>query len=340
MTLISIVIPVFNRARLIEKTLNSVRGQTLANWECIIVDDVSTDETRTITSSLIKGDNRFKLLVRSQNYKSGGNGARNMGLKHAQGTHIIFFDSDDLLHSKALKERLEDVIANPDCDCYLYKTQLFKKEPEDLQFIWNTQNPDESIEDLTRRFIEQDMPWHTNGALWTRTFLDKIGGWDEDLKVWQDWEFHIRALTQNPKLYCDTEKPDNYYRINNFNSIASSHNSESYIHNVSLALKKVEILLWDKLKKEESLRLSYNYLIVRNLIQYPLFHGMRTLPFKMVFTVNYRSLSFIRYLSKSIFIWFFSFYKMRHLAKKITYFDRLKTKSTHLKISLETTYEH
>lgn len=340
MTFFSIVIPVFNRAHLIRETLNSVKGQTLENWECIIVDDGSEDSTRKVMQNVIKGDNRFKLFERSEAYKSGGNGARNMGFQNSSGTHITFLDSDDILHPKALENRFRDVLDHSYHDCYLYRTQLFKKVPGDLQLLWNIQKPNESIADLIQRFIAQDMPWHTNGALWSRDFLNKIGGWDEDLKAWQDWELHIRALTHNPILYLDMKEPDNYYRINNSSSIASAHNSEDYLHNVSLALKKVEALLWNKLKNEDSFRFSFNYLIIRNLIQYPCFHGMRILPFKLIFTVNYKSLGLIGYLSKSIFICFFSFHKMRHIAKKITYFDRLKTRSTHLNMPLETIYEH
>lgn len=67
--LVSIIVPTYNRSHLIIETLLSVRNQIFDAWECIIVDDGSTDDTITVVTDFIKGDNRFRLLVRPDDRK-------------------------------------------------------------------------------------------------------------------------------------------------------------------------------------------------------------------------------------------------------------------------------
>lgn len=98
MPLISIIIPAYNVSPWLSATLHSVQDQTFTNWECIIVDDGSTDNPATC----IPDDPRFR-LIRQAN--AGVSTARNRGLDEAQGTLIAFLDGDDIWHPQAL-ERL------------------------------------------------------------------------------------------------------------------------------------------------------------------------------------------------------------------------------------------
>jgi len=95
--LVSIIIPTYNRAHLIGETLDSVVAQTYENWECIIVDDGSSDNTDEVIEEYTKKDTRFKYYHRPEEHLPGGNGARNYGFKMSQGEYIIWFDSDDLM---------------------------------------------------------------------------------------------------------------------------------------------------------------------------------------------------------------------------------------------------
>ncbi|WP_179315800.1 glycosyltransferase family 2 protein [Winogradskyella undariae] len=95
--LVSIIIPTFNRAHLIGETLDSVLGQTYQNWECIVVDDGSTDATDELLSEYCNRDTRFQYYHRAKSFKAGGNGARNYGLELSKGEYIQWFDSDDLM---------------------------------------------------------------------------------------------------------------------------------------------------------------------------------------------------------------------------------------------------
>ena len=95
--LVSVIIPTYNRAHLIRETLDSVLAQTYQNWECIIVDDGSSDDTDEVVGEYVEKDSRFKYFHRPEEHLPGGNGARNYGFRMSQGEYVQWFDSDDLM---------------------------------------------------------------------------------------------------------------------------------------------------------------------------------------------------------------------------------------------------
>jgi glycosyltransferase involved in cell wall biosynthesis len=109
--LISIIIPTFNREKLIAKTLDSVLIQTYHNWECIIVDDGSSDNSYTIIDKYLNKDNRFHFTKRNREPK-GASTCRNIGTNMASGEYLIFLDSDDVLDTLCLENRVNKVL-NP-----------------------------------------------------------------------------------------------------------------------------------------------------------------------------------------------------------------------------------
>lgn len=90
---ISIIIPVYNVAPWLAFTLQTVQAQTFTDWECVVIDDGSTDATASIVTDFACGDSRIRLL---QQANAGVSAARNRGLDEARGTYIAFLDGDDL----------------------------------------------------------------------------------------------------------------------------------------------------------------------------------------------------------------------------------------------------
>ena len=100
--LVSIIMPSYNTGKFIKETINSVLNQTYNNWELIIVDDCSTDDTEEIVNAI--KDNRIKFLKNSTN--SGAAISRNKAIKEAKGKWIAFLDSDDLWKKEKLEKQI------------------------------------------------------------------------------------------------------------------------------------------------------------------------------------------------------------------------------------------
>ena len=103
--LVSIITPSYNSAKFIAETIQSVQSQTYSNWEMIIVDDGSSDETENVVLSIIQKDKRIQFHKLSQNFGPGV--ARNFAIQQAKGNYIAFLDSDDLWKPEKLNKQLQ-----------------------------------------------------------------------------------------------------------------------------------------------------------------------------------------------------------------------------------------
>lgn len=117
----SIIIPTFNRAELIRETIDSISQQTYGNWECIVVDDGSTDNTREIIEEFSKTDPRIKYVHQENAERSA---ARNNGIEHAKGEWICFLDSDDHFLPENLSEFYNFIQTKHEEKCMLINQAL------------------------------------------------------------------------------------------------------------------------------------------------------------------------------------------------------------------------
>ena len=102
--LVSIITPSYNSAKFIKDCINSVASQTYKEWEMIIVDDCSTDDSRQLITKYAKKDNRIKVILLEENV--GAAAARNIAIKESEGKYIAFLDSDDLWKKNKLEKQL------------------------------------------------------------------------------------------------------------------------------------------------------------------------------------------------------------------------------------------
>ncbi|GJQ57442.1 MAG: glycosyltransferase family 2 protein [Candidatus Scalindua sp. AMX11] len=112
----SIITPVHNSEKFLKETLDSILCQTYTNWESIIINDNSNDNSLTIIEKYTKMDNRFKLINRVEN--GGAAVARNIGIQTAKGRFIAFLDSDDVWMSNKLEEQIKFMKMNSVEFCY------------------------------------------------------------------------------------------------------------------------------------------------------------------------------------------------------------------------------
>jgi len=97
--LVSIIVPCFNYGQFLSEALESLLAQTYPRWECIIVDDGSTDNTKEAVNFYVQKDSRFRYIYQVHR---GVSSARNRALKEAAGTYIQFLDADDMLEKDKL----------------------------------------------------------------------------------------------------------------------------------------------------------------------------------------------------------------------------------------------
>jgi glycosyltransferase involved in cell wall biosynthesis len=246
--LVSIIIPTYNRAHLINETLDSILGQKYSNWECIIVDDGSTDNTEEIVNNYLLKDNRFQYFERPLDRLAGGNAARNYGFEKSNGEFIQWFDSDDLMHEDLLNEKVATLISNPEFDYCLSRMTAFIKRENILIKIKETSIvTTKLLEDYLRKFIAVGTPT----SLWRKSILDKVKLFDESLKQSQDLEFNSRMFFNFPNC-CFVDKSLIYYRTDQ-NSISNRFfvNLEEYLDSFLEVRKRIITL--DPFNKEISI---------------------------------------------------------------------------------------
>ncbi|MGB3590694.1 MAG: glycosyltransferase [Nonlabens sp.] len=189
----------FNRAHMISQTLDSVLGQTYGNWECLIVDDGSSDETDNVVNDFIERDDRFKYFKRPDTYGKGLPGARNCGLDRATGNYIIFYDDDDIIHPQNLEISLA-YLKSASVDFCIYGKGVFVHEQTrpDISFYTDYINMDE-VEtinlSLQRELLDSTIPMASCTVLWCSSIMNKYR-FKEDLHYAEEWELYNRILSE------------------------------------------------------------------------------------------------------------------------------------------------
>jgi glycosyltransferase involved in cell wall biosynthesis len=260
--LISIVIPFFNRSRLLLRTLDSVINQTHNNWECILIDDGSNLEEVVLIKSFINKDNRFSLFQRPKNINKGMCGSRNVGIEKAIGDFIMFLDSDDLLKPFCLEQRISHFLKYKNLDFLIFQTELFNDKEGDLRKIPNILNKDKS--DISR-FISFDYPWNVIAPIYKLNLLKRYNiKWNESINMHEDIEFHLNILTFNLNYKKIDSTPDVYIRMGNDNKVSNDFkNIKSLVSNVKL-LENIKFYLergslYDKEMRQRLYGLSLFY---------------------------------------------------------------------------------
>lgn len=191
--LISIIIPTYNRAHLIGETIKSIQKQSFNNWECLIIDDGSTDGSEDFIKSFMANEPRIQYYRKPENRPKGPSSGRNFGFEKSKGDFINFFDSDDLMHPQKLEIDLKN-IKSGDYDFTISQSRFFNAEMQPSKVFWNTELwSDDPLND----FIIKKIGWGVNSPLWKRESLLKNNlRFDEYLITADDYFYHIEALSK------------------------------------------------------------------------------------------------------------------------------------------------
>lgn len=185
--LVSIIVPCYNQEKFISETIQSVINQTYTNWECIIVNDGSSDNSNEVINSLIINNKRIKLL---QQENQGVCVARNNGIKNSNGQFILPLDGDDLIDKSYLEKAITYFLNNPDTTLVYCKADRFDKKNK----YWNLP-----------KYNYKNEIWNNCifcSAIYKREDYDKTNGYNVNMKKGlEDWDFWLSLLNENSKVY-------------------------------------------------------------------------------------------------------------------------------------------
>ncbi len=193
--LISVIVPTYNRADVLDRCMESVFRQTYRPIELIVVDNGSTDHTQKVFESLQKRfeSDEFPMKWEKEEQR-GACQARNRGHKASSGRFICFFDSDDEMHPEMLstlfaafsdRRQSENGIKTPDFTAGFGRIDRSSKK-----------HPKSRSDNPARQLIDPVLITHN--ILASRTYLDRVGLWNPTLERWQDLEFGFRLLLPHP----------------------------------------------------------------------------------------------------------------------------------------------
>jgi glycosyltransferase involved in cell wall biosynthesis len=188
---VSIIIPCYNQARYLREALQSVAAQEWPDWEAMVVDDGSTDDTRQVAAGF--GDSRVRYLYQQNR---GLSGARNTGLRMAKGRYVAFLDADDEWEPAFLARCVKGLVEAPEA-VGVYASSRFIDEtgrvlPQSSQRPMVTKG-------FRRRILEGGF-FPVHAALVRREALQRHGGFDESLTSLEDWDLWLRLSAQGPMI--------------------------------------------------------------------------------------------------------------------------------------------
>lgn len=212
--IVSIVIPVFNNAELVQIMVDSIIAQDYKDWELLLVDDGSDAQTMAVLRRFSEMDDRVQVIIRNRLPK-GAQTCRNIGMDIAKGKYIVFFDSDDYVASCCLSQRVAYMEANSRLDFAVFPAMVFSNaDRSDAKLRYGVKP---KYGDDLFLFLIPHLPFVVWNNIYRLDSLRKKGiRWDEKLKSLQDSDFNMESILSDLRYeYASTPniEPDYYYRV-------------------------------------------------------------------------------------------------------------------------------
>ncbi|WP_165043396.1 glycosyltransferase family A protein [Dysgonomonas sp. ZJ709] len=227
---ISIIVPCYNQAAYLSETLQSVLDQEYADWECIIVNDGSPDNTEEIAMQWFEKDSRFKYFYKTN---SGVSDTRNFGIQQATGEYILPLDSDDKIESHYISKALKVFEKNTDTKLVYSNSILFGKKDEKI---------------IAHEFNFERLLFENYifcSAIFRKADFLKTSGYNPNMKHGlEDWDFWLTFLKKEDVVV----KLDDFHFFYRIKDISRSQ---------AIDIKKNESLLLQIFKNHTELYLSY-----------------------------------------------------------------------------------
>jgi len=256
---VTVVIPTFNHAKLLRRALDSVVAQTFNNWEAIVINNFSTDETIEVVESY--QDDRIKLI----NFKNNGviAASRNQGIKNARGTYIAFLDSDDNWYSEKLQKCVE--YANQRTQFICHGEKWINSDLSTREIMYGPANRATYLSLLFRGNCIS-----TSATCIETALLRSVDGFDESTEIVtaEDYDLWMRLAATNPKTVFIPEVLGEFHRLSDSASSAVLRNlsSERVVLQKHFAKQPKNVL--NRLKQRHRFAIA-NYGAARQLSHQP-----------------------------------------------------------------------
>jgi glycosyltransferase involved in cell wall biosynthesis len=251
--LVSIIVPSYNYESFIGETLENIQAQTYDNWECIVVDDGSTDRTSETLAEFALKDPRFRYLYQKN---SGPAIARNLGLRNALGEFVQFWDADDFLEKRKIEVHVGYLRTHPQVDIVYGSVRYFSTEaPEERRYAISGEDKQwmpaisGTGKEMLRAMVSMNI-MVIEAPLLRRSVVDTVGYFDTALPAIEDWDYFIRCAAMGKQFrYLDEE-----------GTLALVRSHANSLSNNNRRIRKAMLLLREKIagaiKDEELLELN------------------------------------------------------------------------------------
>lgn len=231
--LVTVIVPCFNHSDYVARAIESVLNQSYKNFELVVIDDGSEDDSFNILKKL-QEKHVFKLIAQKN---SGVCKTLNRAIREAaSGRYIALLASDDFWHQDKLKLQMQSLGQHPESEFCFSQAIEFTDEtnPSNGRLF-----PKKCLSGqvLNSVFLRQHVPAGT--MLFSRRLYDQLGGFDENLKE-EDWDFVIRSAAATS--FCSVNKPLLYYRSHATNTMKTRKRSSIFHQKIKILAKNFDLV--------------------------------------------------------------------------------------------------
>jgi glycosyltransferase involved in cell wall biosynthesis len=203
---VSLIVPAFNYGAFLPVTLDSVLRQHFQDWELIVVDDGSTDDTASVVKKYRERDRR---IVYAPQANQGVATARNAGLALAKGEYVQFLDADDLLENRKLDSQVRYLERNPQVDLVYGSARYFRSDhPDERRFGFLPESADKAWmpevsgtgKEVQPAIVKANI-MVVHAALVRRSLVDQVGPFDQTVAPLEDWDYWLRCALQGATFH-------------------------------------------------------------------------------------------------------------------------------------------
>lgn len=230
---ISIIIPTYNGGIFIKRTIESVLNQTFTDWELLIVDDCSTDNTTNIVKEFIEKDNRIKLFKTEKNSGCPAT-PKNIGIENAQGEYVAFLDHDDEWLPEKLEKQLFIFNKSNKSKLGIVSSYITIKDNQTGRILsrhrsFPKKNP-------LQKLVQHNFFITCSSMIIKKSVFNKVGVFDNKFKVSDDWDMWLRMTKADYEFEVVPEYLVNYFTHEN--NLSNNNNIEKQLEEFKILIAK------------------------------------------------------------------------------------------------------